>query len=168
MYKWTVMRECPCNSGNALQECCGKIIENKSLANSAEQLMRARYTAHVLGVVDFIMDTFHPSVRPEMDKEAIYNWAVNTQWIGLEVLSVRQGKIDDTKGRVVFKAHFNSGKQKSFHHEDAYFQKVGTQWYYCDGKTPTVATLSPPQIGRNAPCFCGSGKKFKKCCAKNL
>ena len=27
--------------------------------------------------------------------------------------------------------------------------------------TPYVA---PPKIGRNEPCPCGSGKKYKKCC----
>ncbi len=30
--------------------------------------------------------------------------------------------------------------------------------------TPYVA---PPKVGRNEPCPCGSGKKYKKCCGKN-
>ena len=25
-----------------------------------------------------------------------------------------------------------------------------------------------PKVGRNDPCPCGSGKKFKKCCGRNL
>lgn len=31
---------------------------------------------------------------------------------------------------------------------------------------PTERQLSrkPPKVGRNEPCPCGSGKKFKKCC----
>ncbi|MGH1429194.1 MAG: SEC-C metal-binding domain-containing protein [Arenicella sp.] len=24
-----------------------------------------------------------------------------------------------------------------------------------------------PKIGRNDPCICGNGKKYKKCCGKN-
>jgi len=35
------------------------------------------------------------------------------------------------------------------------------------GKTPDPRTVAPrtgPKIGRNAPCPCGSGKKYKKCC----
>jgi len=28
-------------------------------------------------------------------------------------------------------------------------------------RQPVVA---PPKVGRNEPCTCGSGKKFKKCC----
>ena len=30
---------------------------------------------------------------------------------------------------------------------------------------PTVVNRAP-RLGRNEPCFCGSGKKFKKCCGK--
>ena len=29
---------------------------------------------------------------------------------------------------------------------------------------PTVRQLKTKHIGRNDPCPCGSGKKFKKCC----
>jgi preprotein translocase subunit SecA len=31
---------------------------------------------------------------------------------------------------------------------------------------PQIAN-SMPKVGRNEPCPCGSGKKFKKCCIKN-
>ena len=27
--------------------------------------------------------------------------------------------------------------------------------------------LKKPKVGRNEPCPCGSGKKYKKCCGKN-
>jgi uncharacterized protein YecA (UPF0149 family) len=27
--------------------------------------------------------------------------------------------------------------------------------------------LEQPKVGRNDPCPCGSGKKYKKCCGKN-
>lgn len=32
---------------------------------------------------------------------------------------------------------------------------------------PSVFTTAHPKIGRNAPCFCGSGKKYKKCHYQN-
>ncbi|MHC4705009.1 MAG: SEC-C metal-binding domain-containing protein [Planctomycetota bacterium] len=28
--------------------------------------------------------------------------------------------------------------------------------------------LETPKVGRNEPCPCGSGKKYKKCCGKNV
>ena len=30
--------------------------------------------------------------------------------------------------------------------------------------TPQQMRRNPPKVGRNEPCPCGSGKKFKKCC----
>ena len=30
---------------------------------------------------------------------------------------------------------------------------------------PPTPALAGPKVGRNDPCPCGSGKKFKKCCA---
>ncbi len=29
-----------------------------------------------------------------------------------------------------------------------------------------IIAISYPKTGRNAPCFCGSGKKYKKCCGR--
>ncbi|MBR3631469.1 MAG: SEC-C domain-containing protein [Elusimicrobiaceae bacterium] len=38
------------------------------------------------------------------------------------------------------------------------------------GNMPKVETVvhDGPRIGRNDPCPCGSGKKYKKCCGKDL
>lgn len=38
---------------------------------------------------------------------------------------------------------------------------------YKEQKSSTTV-VKPPKIGRNDPCPCGSGKKYKKCCGKNL
>jgi len=32
------------------------------------------------------------------------------------------------------------------------------------GRTPAPVIKTEPKIGRNDPCPCGSGKKYKKCC----
>ena len=31
----------------------------------------------------------------------------------------------------------------------------------------STTVVKPPKIGRNDPCPCGSGKKYKKCCGRN-
>ena len=36
-----------------------------------------------------------------------------------------------------------------------------------DDTTPTPTTASLPKVGRNEPCPCGSGKKYKNCCGKS-
>ncbi len=37
--------------------------------------------------------------------------------------------------------------------------------FYLAGSKTTVT--SEPKVGRNDPCTCGSGKKYKKCCGNN-
>ena len=39
---------CPCQSGKIYGECCGPVLEGKVKAETAEQLMRARYSAYVI------------------------------------------------------------------------------------------------------------------------
>ncbi len=39
--------------------------------------------------------------------------------------------------------------------------------YSAGGKTETATPETTEKVGRNEPCPCGSGKKFKKCCGKN-
>ena len=36
----------------------------------------------------------------------------------------------------------------------------------CPSKTPI--TRDTPKIGRNDLCICGNGRKYKKCCGKNI
>ena len=35
-----------------------------------------------------------------------------------------------------------------------------------DGAEVTMPFVSGPKVGRNEPCPCGSGKKFKNCCGR--
>ena len=47
--------------------------------------------------------------------------------------------------------------------------KEADGWKFEDGElvgeTPIVREA--PKVGRNDPCPCGSGKKYKKCCGKD-
>ena len=36
----------------------------------------------------------------------------------------------------------------------------------CSPKTPIIRDT--PKVGRNDPCICGNGRKFKKCCGRNI
>ena len=38
--------------------------------------------------------------------------------------------------------------------------------HYLQERRPPLATTAPEKIGRNQPCPCGSGKKYKRCCGK--
>jgi uncharacterized protein YecA (UPF0149 family) len=41
---------------------------------------------------------------------------------------------------------------------DVYYTPMGM------GKDHVKPFNAPPKIGRNSPCPCGSGKKYKRCC----
>jgi SEC-C motif-containing protein len=53
-------------------------------------------------------------------------------------------------------------------HEKAEFVREGGGWIYTrplrEGPAPFRETVKKP--GRNDPCPCGSGKKYKQCCLK--
>ncbi|WPC73125.1 YchJ family protein [Vibrio porteresiae] len=154
------MTLCYCNSGLAYSDCCQPVHHDHANAKTPEQLMRARYSAHVLKLVDFIVATYHPSCNAEQDRAEIAASA-NSHWNKLEVLSTDEGS-NDSEGYVHFKAHFSDHGQTYCLEERSRFLREGQLWYYVDGEFPQTTTHS--KVGRNDPCPCGSGKKYKKCC----
>jgi len=157
---------CHCGKGPSLEECCGPIIEGERPAPTAEALMRARYSAYVEGAIDFVVASHHPDSRDEVDEEAARNWSEEADWIGLEIIDTAAGGADDESGTVEFVARFEIDDELKFHHERSQFEKKDGQWFFSDGETITPQTVrrATPKVGRNAPCPCGSGKKYKKCC----
>jgi len=161
------METCPCGSGKAFSECCESLIQGGEDAQTAEALMRSRYTAHVKLDFDYVHDTLHPSKRKEEDRKGA-DWSKNFEWQSLEVVRTEAGGPDDETGIVEFIAKYRKKGTAYAHHEIAEFAKEEGRWYFVDGETPkTVQSIrKSPKIGRNAPCPCGSGKKYKKCCGR--
>ncbi|MEH0157491.1 YchJ family protein [Limibacter armeniacum] len=158
------MEKCPCGSGKSYDTCCGPYISGTEKPKTAEQLMRSRYTAHVKNEIDYIINTVHPSERKSHDKATIAEWAKNTEWQGLELISRELGSINHEIGKVEFKAHYKEGNALKSHHENSTFRKVDGVWYFHSGKLDPKEEVNPHKVGRNDPCPCGSGKKYKKCC----
>lgn len=162
------MSQCPCGSNNTLSDCCGQYIQSGKKPETAEQLMRARYTAHTLANMSFIVRTHHPANRSEIDEASTSKWASESEWLGLEILNVENGQVDDRQGRVEFIARYRDGDSvRHDHAEIAIFEKHNNEWYFKDAEMPKIRQFvrETPKLGRNDPCHCGSGKKFKKCCA---
>lgn len=162
------MNMCPCGSSKSLDACCGPYIEGQAPAPTAEALMRSRYTAHCLGKYDYLNETVHPDMRDETDHADMQKWSEAVEWQGLEVLSTSDGAAEDDKGTVSFIAHYDIQGMPQHLHEDAFFSKEDGRWFYVDGTvhTPEPIRREAPKVGRNEPCPCGSGKKYKKCCGK--
>lgn len=163
--------KCPCGDrqdvlARAYSDCCEPFIKGNAKPEHCEQLMRSRYTAYSLSEVDYLIATWHPSKQSALNRQELIQSAKSTEWLRLQVVkSSQQG----TTGTVEFNAWFNdkyangSAPKSPINclHETSRFEKVGDQWFYVDGD---VESSGESKVGRNDPCPCGSGKKYKKCC----
>ena len=115
---------CPCGSGESYDACCGPIVRNERPADTAEELMRSRYTAYALGDVDHRFRSWHPATRPdELDQ------LPHVAWTGLEVLEVVDGGPADDHGVVEFRATHAGG---SLHERSRFMRRAGHR-VYLDG-----------------------------------
>ena len=116
--------------------------------------------------VEFLHQSLHPENRHDHDIEATRRWASGAQWLGLQVMAAPTEENDENEARVEFIATYKEGGIVKPHHEISRFSKLDDDWFYVDGElvTPQTATREHPKVGRNEPCPCGSGKKYKKCC----
>ena len=151
---------CPCGSGNALEHCCGQ-YHLGAPAPSAEHLMRSRYSAYVLGLVDYLVATTLPAQQPALDRDGIRAWSLGSTWLGLDVESSELLGAQPEHAFVTFTARWHDDAGEHSHRERSAFVQNSGRWYFLD---PTA----PLKAGRNDPCPCGSGQKFKKCCSGYL
>ena len=148
---------CPCGSGQLLNLCCGR-YHSGTAPPSAEALMRSRYSAYALGLIEYLVHSTLPAQQPGLDRDAIQAWSLGSTWLGLEV---EQGQLiagEPQHAYVTFTAHWRDEGGEHSHRERSAFVCNKDQWYFID---PTVEL----KLGRNDPCPCASGLKFKKCCA---
>jgi len=157
---------CPCGSKKKYASCCAPLLAGERLAETAEELLRSRYTAHVKLAMDFVKDTTHPDQLSKYEPESARNWAEKSQWEALEILGIEGGGLEDEEGFIEFVARYSQKGKLKNHHEMAQFKRFQGHWYFYDsqGVIPKQVIREQPKVGRNQPCPCGSGKKFKKCC----
>jgi SEC-C motif-containing protein len=148
---------CRCGSAKTYALCCQPFHEFKSYPETAEQLMRSRYTAFCLNNDSYLNETLYPEKR--LTQQTITDKATN--WIQLNILSTQQGTASDTIGSVVFIATFEENGEFFDLQENSNFIKKESHWFYVDGKTK-VKNISL-KWKRNEPCWCYSGLKYKKC-----
>ena len=127
--------------------------------------MRSRYSAHVLENAEYLAATLSSDQRANYDVEAAQQAFVDKMWLGLEIRKISQGGAEDEKGEVEFVARYRAGGQQTAHHELSYFTRENGRWVFAGCEmNPKAPMVNVKKIGRNDPCSCGSGKKYKKCC----
>lgn len=146
------MSLCPCGSGLDAEQCCSRYFAGAD-APTCEALMRSRYTAYVAANHDYLRRTWHPQTCPE----SLGGTAL--KWLNLKIVNTDKGAAGDTTGEVTFVAAFFDGRKgRELHERSRFVRDDNGRWLYLDGD------CSLSEIGRNDPCPCGSGRKFKACC----
>ena len=160
----------------AYSDCCQPLHQGVKIADSSEALMRSRYSAFVKVLPDYIIETTVPAQQSLLDRQAIKEWAEQTNWAGLQIIN-HNPKVSKRHAQVEFKAYYHDDQlgspRLSAHHELSTFVKIAphnsqtqqqnskTVWYFLD---PTTAL----NMTQKQPCICGSGEKFKRCCGQFL
>lgn len=149
---------CPCGSGLKYSDCCGVFHTGLTAAPTAEALMRSRYSAYASKNEAYLLRTWDARTRP-----AALNLAADTtRWLKLDILHTHLGGPPDTEGEVEFRAHYLAGSRRGSLHETSRFVRQQSAWIYLDGEIHPDG--GETAVGRNDPCPCGSGRKFKHCC----
>jgi SEC-C motif-containing protein len=127
--------------------------------------MRSRYTAYVVGNIDHVVRTQDTREGEEVDRAALEKFSRESQWQGLEIVSAAGGGPDDETATVEFIASYKAAGADQRHHERSTFRRgADGGWRFVDGAPVKPAPVRrAATAGRNDPCPCGSGKKFKRC-----
>ena len=160
----------------AYSDCCQPLHQGVKVADSSEALMRSRYSAFVKVLPDYIIETTVPAQQSLLDRQAIKEWAEQTNWAGLQIID-HNPKVSKRHSQVEFKAYYHDDQlgspRLSAHHELSTFVKTAphnsqahqqnskTVWYFLDPTTDLNVT-------QKQPCICGSGERFKRCCGQFL
>lgn len=122
---------CPCGSGKPYDACCGRYIDQGEVPETAEQLMRSRYTAFTQANAPYLLASWHESTRPaslDLDSDE------PVKWLGLRIDRVEVGGPSDERGVVCFVARSRVGGGRAQRlQECSRFVKEQGRWFYVDG-----------------------------------
>jgi SEC-C motif-containing protein len=119
---------CYCASGMTFELCCQPALDKIQRAKTAQALMRSRYSAFCMHNQDYLLNTWHPSTRPES-----LAFETQQQWLGLKVVHAAQGKEGDSKGTVEFVARYKINGRAYRLHENSEFLCEDGLWFYTQG-----------------------------------
>jgi SEC-C motif-containing protein len=158
------MTDCPCGSKREFGTCCAPYLAG-SPAPTAEALMRSRYTAYTLGNFDYIEKTCTGPAAQAFNRAEAERAQLGTEWLGLDVRKTRDGRESDTSGTVKFEFRYRRSGREFAQLDISSFRRMDGLWLYYESDIQRETSATPTErVGRNDPCPCGSGKKYKKCC----
>ena len=156
---------CPCGSTLLFNACCQLFITQKKFPNTAEQLMRSRFSAYAIKNGQYIFETYGATQRLKQSVSDIQSWADECSWLALVVHESSESTVEFTAFYVVDNTLCELREKSNFALEQG-------QWRYIDGDITAHNEIA--KIKRNEICPCNKyptawsakrGKKFKHCCA---
>lgn len=155
---------CYCCSNKNFETCCAPYLNKSVYPDTPEALMRSRYSAFVLKDITYIEETMRGKALQKADLEQTRLWLDCVDWKGLRVIESK--KLGSDTGLVHFIAEYEQASILKMLEEKSEFKRINQRWFYVKGKQLNSSNTEQkkPQIGRNEPCSCGSGKKSKHCC----
>lgn len=159
---------CPCGSTKPYTQCCEPFHKGQAKPKTTEELLRARYSAFVKHEIDYIIRTHHSETVHEIKRAEVESWAKESEWHELKIHQKEAGEASDNSGTIIFGASYTAQGKKQDHLEKSFFEKEKGEWKFKDAQGIQTGPYvrQEPKVGRNDPCSCGSGKKYKKCCGQ--
>lgn len=123
---------CPCDSGLAYHGCCAPFHHQQAIPETAEQLMRSRYSAYKMQLSSYLLETWaceHAPEHIEFDSDLV--------WQQLRINGKKKGRKKDLEGWVTFTASYSLKQMPNrlFQmQEKSYFIKEDGRWYYVTGE----------------------------------
>ena len=125
---------CPCKSRETYSACCEPFHLGRAKPETAEQLMRSRYSAYFFRLVDYLVSTTHPDTRESDLKKRLEETIYGANWRFLTILGTSKGGAGDKTGKVEFIAEYFLDEQPHQLHERSRFRRFKGAWKYLDGK----------------------------------
>lgn len=123
------MSTCYCGSSESYSNCCEPYHTASKLAQTAQILMRSRFSAFVVKNEAYLLATWDESKRPvsfDFSSEVV-------NWQRLEIIRCNKGRENHNQGTVEFKAYYQQDGENLVLHEISRFTKKQGEWLYIDG-----------------------------------
>lgn len=121
----TVSPRCPCGTGLAYDRCCGPLHRGERPAVTAEQVMRARYSAYAVGDAGYVLRSWSADERPSQ-----VGIEPTIEWTGLTIEAITGGGMLDTDGTVTFEAAHRRDGHDGVLRETSCFRREDHRWVY--------------------------------------
>jgi len=128
-------RLCPCESKRTYDRCCEPYLLGKAFPETAEKLMRSRFSAYAMVRADYLVATTSEEERAKIDPDELERYCRAVKCISLRILETELGGKDDETGVVVFHAKLLINGKRMLHRERSRFVREAGKWAYVDGDT---------------------------------